>query len=231
MSSGGVRLTGAWDAYLKAMDGKGFAHRLAGFTLKAGERVGRDFIARARKAIRAGVYAPNSPVTVILKGSSKPLVDHGDLFQGITFQVVDPYNVRLGIMRARSGDKLVNIGLVLHEGATIDVKANPRVRMAVWAKIRSRVSPDALAALNARQRKSVTAAASTLGVRRRSGRAWTERQRRWWFAQMHGPKAAARDVWIIPPRPFLSSIAESADFQAVILRHYTDAIKAAFQGG
>lgn len=230
--AGGVRLSGAWDAYLKAMDPKAFQVRLARHLTTAAERVGRNFTAAARRAIRAGVYAPNSPVTVILKGSSKPLVDKGDLFQSITFQVVDPYNVRMGVIRARSGDKLVNVALIVHEGATINVKQHPKVRAKVWAMVRSKLSPEALAALNRRQRASVSSAAGTLGLNRKGGK-WTEKQRRWWFAS-HPSTAgasAARDVWIIPARPYLANVARSADFQRMVGDTYAQAVQATFAGG
>jgi hypothetical protein len=232
MATGGIRLTGAWDAYLKAMDARDFRARLARRLATAADRVGRTFVASVRREIRAGVYAPNSPVTVILKGSSKPLVDKGDLFQSMTYQVDGPYHLNMGVIRAKSGDKLVNVALIVHEGATINVKQHPKVRAKVWAMIRSKLSPEALAALNRRQRASVSSAAGTLGLSKK-GHRWTERQRRWWFASHPSTAGSgpARDVWIIPARPYLARVAESSDFQRMIGDTYAQAVQAAFSGG
>lgn len=223
----GVRLSGEWSALVKALDARDFRARLAKALGIAQERVGRDFQARARRAIQGGVYAPNSPITRAIKGSSKPLVDHGDLYQSITFQVADPYTLRLGIMRARSGQKAVNIGLVLHEGATIDVGKHPQVRRAVWAKVRDAIGAERLATLTNASRRTVLRAAGELGVKA-GGHRWTPKQRAWWFAThpTFGPRP--NPIWVIPARPFIAGPAGDPDFHRAALAHYSEAVKAAF---
>lgn len=62
-------------------------------------------------------YAPNHPFTVRQKGSSKPLIRHGDLLGAITHQTVDSATVFVGVKRfARSqgGEPTVNIAAI-HE--------------------------------------------------------------------------------------------------------------------
>ena len=215
------------------MDGDTLKARLAKALPRAAERVGREFTKLARGKIRAQDYAKNSPITVILKGSSTPLVDKGDLFQGITYQVVDPYTLRLGVLRQRSGTQVVNVGLIVHEGATINVKQHPNVRRKVWAMVRDRLGPTRMAALNARQRTSVRGAAHTLGL---TVRATASRRKvmAYLFATGKIPKGApaarASDVWIIPARPGLAAPAQDPTFHRAVERHYGEAVQAAFKG-
>ena len=100
----------------------------------------RRNVVRYIETQRHGV--PNSPLTVLAKGSSKPLVDRGDLRQGI---VTDFYALPsslvgvVGVKRSRKtkdGKKLVNVALALHNGAVVEV--TPAVRAAVFAAIRER---------------------------------------------------------------------------------------------
>jgi len=134
----GVRLTGGWSSLVDALDPSRVMPRLERNMATAGRRTGQEFQRRARAAIRGRQYAPNSPITALLKGSTAPLVADGDLFQSLTYKVVSPYNVRFGIMRDAVGTERITLGELLHDGATIDVNANPRIRMAVMAKLRAK---------------------------------------------------------------------------------------------
>jgi hypothetical protein len=51
------------------------------------ERTGIDIVARIQKRIAAGIAPANSERTIERKGSSKPLVDTGQLRSGITYLV------------------------------------------------------------------------------------------------------------------------------------------------
>lgn len=89
---------------------------------------------------------PNSPLTILIKGSSRPLVDHGDLRQGITTAVeVSRGKVHgaVGVLRKAKTrgaggrfQKATNIASALHEGFT--VRVTPEVRKAVFAEMRRR---------------------------------------------------------------------------------------------
>jgi hypothetical protein len=229
----GIKLSGEWAALIAAMDGDNLKARLARALPRAAERVGRDFTKLARGRIRSKDYAPNSPITVILKGSSTPLVDRGDLFQGITYHVVSPYELRLGVMRQRSGAQVVNVGLIVHEGATINVKQHPQVRRKVWATIRDRLGPARMASLNARQRTSVRAAATSLGLTVKA-KASRRKVMGYLFATgkipRSAPAARGSDVWIIPARPFLAGPAQDPGFHRGIVKHYGEAVESALKG-
>lgn len=220
MSSGGVKLSGEWRAFLDTLDPAAFSTRLARGAAMAGERIGRQFQRDARNRIRGKDYAPNSTVTVILKGSSTPLVDRGDLFQALTFEVVDPYTVRLGVMRRAVGDQGINVALILHEGATIDTRKHPRVRAKVFAMLRDKLSSERLAALNPRSRASVRRAAAVLGLAQK--RAMHARQGR------GGARiGTGSPVWIIPARPFIARPLEAPEFGRFVVEQYGQAVRAA----
>lgn len=42
-----------------------------------------------KKSISGGTWTPNSPVTIALKGSSKPLIDTGVMLNSVTFAIHD----------------------------------------------------------------------------------------------------------------------------------------------
>jgi hypothetical protein len=85
---------------------------------------------------------PNSPLTILIKGSSRPLVDRGDLRQGIATEVaVSRARVHgaVGVLRrsrGRGGRRLTNVAAALHEGFT--VRVTPEVRAAVFAEMTKR---------------------------------------------------------------------------------------------
>jgi hypothetical protein len=56
------------------------------------DRMGLRFVGECQRNIAQGgnpPFLPNAPMTVHLKGSSKPLIDHGQLRSSITF-IIDP---------------------------------------------------------------------------------------------------------------------------------------------
>lgn len=85
---------------------------------------------------------PNSPLTILIKGSSRPLVDKSDLRSSINFRTHDQSGMvfgGVGVLRTRTtkdGKKLFSIATALHEGFTIRV--TPKVRAAVFAEMRKR---------------------------------------------------------------------------------------------
>jgi len=224
VAQGGIKLSDEWRRYLELMDPKAVKVRLAKGAARAGARVGQHFQREARARIRGQDYAPNSPVTVALKGSSTPLVDRGDLYQGLTYDQPDPYTIRLGVMRRAVGDKGINVAAILHEGATIDVRRHPQVRAKVWAMVRDRLSAERLAALNPRSRRAVKRAAGQLGL--------AAPQRRAMFARMGRGRSSGsgRDVWIIPARPFIVRPIEAPSFGTFVVDQYAQATKAALGG-
>ncbi len=207
MAKGGVKLDKNWDELLDTLDWPKFEKRIGRAVAVAHGRIGREFQGTARRAIRSGDYAPNSPMTVILKGSSKPLVHRGDLVQSITYDQPDPFQLRLGIMRSGATDKEINVALVLHEGATIDVAKHPKVRMAVWAKIKDAMGQYQRSDKRYKKARAIKGAAALLGT---------------------GAKGGSKDVWVIPARPFLIAAVDNPVFERFIADQYIAAVEAAF---
>lgn len=204
--SSGVRIYGDWTTAMATLDPVAMRQRLDRSLTVAWHRIGRKFQAIARGRIRADEYEPNSPITVILKGSSKPLVRHDDLAQSPTYEVVTPRRLRVGLIRQRAGAEVVNVGIVLHEGATIDLVAHPNVRIKVWAMVREALGR--YGTLNRRQRGSVGRAVASLGG---SGK--------------------RRDVWVIPAQPFIAEPLESDEFNAYARAQLIEATRTALAKG
>lgn len=84
-------------------------------------------VSMIRDGIKDGDFDENALLTREIKGSSKPLVDKGDLWQAITHTMVDEFRVFVGLNRTeRGGGKrgkkdTYNIGITLHEGVTVKV--------------------------------------------------------------------------------------------------------------
>jgi len=96
-----------------------------------------DVVAFLHEMIRTKQeYAPNAPLTVARKRSSRPLVDHGDLIRAIAFKVHSPFHAEVGVKRITRGG--VNVAAVLHDGFTIDL-SNPKYKkMRVYLAIMRR---------------------------------------------------------------------------------------------
>lgn len=95
----------------------------------ANKRLGPKFVAKVRDEIKQGQYASNARLTELLKGSTKPLVNDGDLWASVNSRQQGSWEFHVGVQRSKEG---VAIGLVLHEGVTI--KVTPQVRAFFRAK-------------------------------------------------------------------------------------------------
>ena len=101
--------------------------RLAAGIQQAAARVGNYGASEVKKGIVSGApggqkFAPLSPVTIARKGSSKPLIDKGDLVGSVTYQVIDSNNVFVGVKKGKEA----NIAAVHEFGCTIGV--TPKMR-------------------------------------------------------------------------------------------------------
>lgn len=92
-------------------------------TSRTYKRLGLILSARMRRKIRSGVPPKNAPLTVALKGSSKPLADSGRLFKSITWKIENEggplRQLRVGVIK--TDDETANIAKVVHNGARIVV--------------------------------------------------------------------------------------------------------------
>jgi hypothetical protein len=67
--------------YEKILDGKQTTEKALGL-------VGIAMVGLIQKKIRQIVYPPNAPSTIKIKGSSKPLIDYGQMIQSVREKVV-----------------------------------------------------------------------------------------------------------------------------------------------
>lgn len=63
---------------------------------QAAARLGLVAQARVQRKIVDGPFAPNAPFTVRQKGSSRPLIDSGQMRQSVTYEVVDLATAKRG---------------------------------------------------------------------------------------------------------------------------------------
>ncbi len=228
-----VKLVGKWRDLLNATDPADFERRIVNEVARAHKRMGRRFVKDARAAIRAGAYARNSPITVLLKGSSRPLVAGGTLFQGITWDLPDPYLLRVGVLRTKAEDKTINIAATLHDGATIDTRRHPQVRRKLWAMVRDAVGN--IDNLRGRRTTAARNAAKQLGLAMMAPDK-KRRQLRYLYAtgklKRRTPPSSGAGIIVIPPRPFLLTPLQAPGFVEFVRSEYEQAVKRAlFPGG
>lgn len=114
-----LRLVGGWDKYIRKLSPATQAKIRRASDLAT--RANALFMVREiRKRITAGDYAANAAMTVEIKGSSKPLVDSGRLFQSVTHRRLAPSVYFVGVLRT---SKAYNMALIVHEGAEVPVTA------------------------------------------------------------------------------------------------------------
>lgn len=106
-------------------------HRNVG---KATKKVGLLAEAEIKRLINSGFFQNNSPVTIAMKGSRRPLVDTGLLSQSINAKQTSWNHVVIGVLKrkkikGKSGKSkdLLNVAKILHEGVSIRVTKKMRV--------------------------------------------------------------------------------------------------------
>jgi hypothetical protein len=181
-----------------ATDANAFSRRLQRNIRRA---TGLNALAAAKKmrqVIQSGNFKSNAPLTVALKGSSKPLVAGGDLFQSITVQQINEDEQFVGVLRTE-GD--FNLVAVLHEGATIPVTPAMRWMFLLLSK----------------------ASNGTMDPSKLEGRA----SELFSQFQGWKPLAASTTSIVIPERPFVRITFESADLIATCKANWAAACQAA----
>ena len=121
--------TGDWDRLARTLDPRRLREALVREVGQATRRNALLVRTEIRDRIRGKRYTANAALTVAIKGSSTPLVDTALLLQNVTDKVLSPFEAIVGVMRgavAKDGGDLVNLGIVLHEGATVRVTAAMR---------------------------------------------------------------------------------------------------------
>lgn len=127
MSSG---LDGDWDKLANLLNPARMKSKLE----MAAKKVGAYGASAVKKGIVSGApggekFTPLSPVTIANKGSSKPLIDNGDLVGSVTYATPDTNTVFIGVRKSaksKDGGALANIAAVHEFGCTI--KVTPKMR-------------------------------------------------------------------------------------------------------
>lgn len=163
-----------------------------------------------RKVLQSGkALDPNAPLTNMIKGGSgkgrftkgsKPGVDGGDLFAGITSRVVDDFTAFVGVLRT---SKEYNVAITVHEGDSIAVTGRMRgMFFYLWKASAGELDPSTL-----------TGRAADLWKRRPGG--WK-------------PLAESTSAIVIPGRPWPKFAFEDEGFKATVQRNWQLAVGRAF---
>lgn len=122
-----------FETFQHMMKGSPFEMRLIINMRKKNKILSSLGAARLMKEISTGRFKENSPVTVFLKGSARPLIDHGDLFGSVSGELTsDLYGFVVGVTRRTIGGK--NLAHMLETGFTIAVTS--KMRRFFWAQSR-----------------------------------------------------------------------------------------------
>lgn len=219
----GVQEFGDWDEFAKQLDPRRFRAQLKKEIGQANAYIGSVFVAEARKAIQGAAYAPNSPMTEAFKGSSKPLVNDGDLIGSLTWAHDEADRLAVWVGVNRMGNH-VNIAKILHDGATL--KVTKKMLAALFARMNELAKGSGRKAQLARD--FLSRWKSKPGSGKLSGPA-KAKQRAFLFAKLkrEGRLAAtppARPVWVIPPRPFITSVVGNPAFLRTAIGQWMGAL-------
>lgn len=128
-----------FDELARAIDDKQFRAMVVRKLRKKNMVLSQIGVSTLKDTIRNGAFYRNSPVTVALKGSSKPLIDNADLLGNCNAKIV-PWGFVCGTQRISSGG--ADIAVILHEGATVPVTDRMRSAWKYFAKLSGgRVKP------------------------------------------------------------------------------------------
>ncbi len=86
--------------------------------------------ARLRRQIQSGKNQENAALTIIMKGSSKPLINFGTLLKSVSSSHWTPYSFSVGVTNIGKGK--INVPAILESGAVVPV--TPLMRKFFWAK-------------------------------------------------------------------------------------------------
>lgn len=143
-------LTGRWAEYGRKLSPARFNRALNKTVPKALDLAGFEMRKVMRHSMSSGKFKRNAALTITIKGSTKPLIDFGDMFAAVTHVVnrATGREVFIGVLhtaKSRDGKSLTNIGYHLHEGVRIPVTAKMR-RMFFYLALASEgtVSPSDL---------------------------------------------------------------------------------------
>lgn len=162
--------------------------------------------AAIQERIQASKYAANAPLTIIIKGSSKPLVGLGArLFRAITYKMVDSYTAFVGAIRKGGDVDAVNLIETLHQGATIPVTPAMRGMFFFLWKLTT----------------------GTMNPARAEGRVKEIYEQIEGTGKIIYPLRDTTTAIHIPPRPFMKDVFEDASLAAAMRANWDKAVAAA----
>jgi hypothetical protein len=190
------------ERFLAAYDPKRFDMNLRRRMRMATELNGKVTERFQRQTIQSSSgLARNAPLTIAIKHSSKPLVHSGELFQGLTTQVIDDFTAITGIMRT---NEKYDIAATITNG--VKIKVTDRMRgmfFRLWLADQAG-SPDGL---EGRALELWNAAGGAIG--------WK-------------PLSESTSVIVIPPRPWHRLATRAAGYKETIRENWRRAIQMAF---
>lgn len=139
--SGGIALKG-WGSFKKAIKPEHAGPIIEAHVGKALQLAGKILEAAQRKRIKTGMPPPNAPLTIAIKGSSKPLADRGDLFGANKSTAVAWNKVFVGVLATEG---VYDIARTIHDGKVIPVTDKMRGLFTVlWMASIGSIEPSAL---------------------------------------------------------------------------------------
>lgn len=126
----GYQVTGLVE-WRNVTDANAFQKRLVRNIRRATKLNALATVKEMRATIQSGDFKPNAPLTVAIKGSGKPLVAGGDLFQSVSLEELNEDEIFVGVKRTEGAYDLVS---VIHDGATIPVTPAMRWMFLMLAK-------------------------------------------------------------------------------------------------
>lgn len=204
------KLTGSWGKLKHVVDRSRFESALKQNIRQATQRNAMRVVADIRKRITGRAYSPNAALTILIKKSTKPLVDDGDLFQAITHQMLNDKTAFVGALKATqvNGQSAADLAAILHEGATIAVTPAMRGLFFILAEVGAGKKP-----------------ASEL-----TGRAADLAQRLGSRLKGIKPLRASTTHIVIPPRPFLRESFEDPQILGKLKQEWERAVSSSLTG-
>lgn len=127
-----ITMFGDWDKAERILNG--ISDRFTKAVGRGMQKTGVYLQAQVKRGIRDQApggkpFRPLSPITIAIKGSTKALIDTGDMLNSVTYKTQEPEWVFIGLLRtarSKKGDELANIGAIHEGGAVIKVTNKQR---------------------------------------------------------------------------------------------------------
>ncbi len=131
-----------WDTLTAALDPRHVNAAIKKHMRKATRLNGKILEAAVRNSIKGAEFTPNAPLTIMIKHSSKPLVDQGELFKAVSSVIVDDLTCFVGITK---NSEKYGLAVAIHDGTEIMV--TPAMRgmfYHLWQASMGNESPESL---------------------------------------------------------------------------------------